>query len=174
MTSQPPYTICFEGSCYHHQCKFNVILKLNLYFFENVAEKVRRRIKEEFRWVQIFVIISVDSLQGSTLPKVRIISKNTSNKICWASHFFQKSHRRLCLSAHWVELGVPKIRTFEVLYCTKMEKYLIHINLWSFLVPLLEETNICVHWLFCRKFNARQLLFEAFSDIIGNFGHLEP
>ncbi len=48
LTSQATHTIGLEGSCYHHQCKFHVMMKLNLYFSENVAEKVRTRIKEEF------------------------------------------------------------------------------------------------------------------------------
>ncbi len=48
MTSQPPHTVGLEGSCYHHQRKFYVILKLNLHIFENVAKKGRTRIKEEF------------------------------------------------------------------------------------------------------------------------------
>ncbi len=33
---------------------------------------------------------------------------------------------------------------------------------------------MCAHWLFCTKFNAQQLLFELFSDIIGNFDSVEP
>ncbi len=48
MTSQPPHTIGLEGSCYHPQCKFKVILKLNFHFFENIAKKLHTRIKEEF------------------------------------------------------------------------------------------------------------------------------
>ncbi len=88
--------------------------------------------------------------------------------------FLTKVSGCLCLSPHRVELGVPKTGTLEILYCTEMENYLKHINLWSPLAPLLEEIDMCVHYLFCRKFNAQQLLFEAFSDIIGNFGSLEP
>ncbi len=36
------------------------------------------------------------------------------------------------------------------------------------------EVDICAYWLFCLKFNAQQLLFEPFSNIIGNFGSVEP
>ncbi len=28
--------------------------------------------------------------------------------------------------------------------------------------------------VFCRKFNSQELLFDAFFDIIGNFGRVEP
>ncbi len=37
-------------------------------------------------------------------------------------------------------------------------------HLWSSLPPLLGQIQICFHWAFCRKFNSKQLLFEAFSD----------
>ncbi len=30
--------------------------------------------------------------------------------------------------------------------------------------------EICIQWVFCKKFNFRQLLFEAFFDIIWTFG----
>ncbi len=63
MTSQPSHNIGLEGSCYHHQCKFNVILKLNLHFFENVGEKLRIRPRGGILGIQIFVI-QVDSFQG--------------------------------------------------------------------------------------------------------------
>ncbi len=34
------------------------------------------------------------------------------------------------------------------------------------LTPLLGETDKCAHWLFCKKFNAQQLLYEAFFNIM--------
>ncbi len=42
------------------------------------------------------------------------------------------------------------------------------------LAPLLDKRNMCAHRLFCTKFYAKQLLFEAFFDIIDNFGNVEP
>ncbi len=39
MMSQPPHTIGLEGSCYHHQCKFNVILKLKVTFLKMLPKK---------------------------------------------------------------------------------------------------------------------------------------
>ncbi len=39
-------------------------------------------------------------------------------------------------------------------------------NFWSPLAPLLGEIEICVHLVFCGKFNYEQLLFEAFFNII--------
>ncbi len=42
-------------------------------------------------------------------------------------------------------------------------------NFWSSLAPLLEEIDICAHWLFCLQFNDQQLLFEAFLDIMRIF-----
>ncbi len=41
-------------------------------------------------------------------------------------------------------------------------------DLWKPLAPLLVVIEICVHWLFCKKFNSEPLLFEAFLVIIGN------
>ncbi len=49
-----------------------------------------------------------------------------------------------------------------------------HINLWSPLAQHLGEIDICTHWLFCTKFNAQKLLFEAFSDIMRIFSRIEP
>ncbi len=37
-----------------------------------------------------------------------------------------------------------------------------YINLLSLLAALLREIDMCVHWLFCTKFNFEQLLFEQF------------
>ncbi len=34
------------------------------------------------------------------------------------------------------------------------------------------KTDVCAHWVFCRKFNSPQLLFEAFSHIVHIFGIL--
>ncbi len=44
-----------------------------------------------------------------------------------------------------------------------------HINFSSPLAPLLGEIEMCVHWLFCMKFNSQQLLFEQFFDLTCNF-----
>ncbi len=38
------------------------------------------------------------------------------------------------------------------------------------LAPLLGEIEICIQWVFYRKFNFGQLLFKAFFDIIKSFG----
>ncbi len=46
-------------------------------------------------------------------------------------------------------------------------------NLWS-PIALLREVDMCTHWVFCRKFNIQQILFEAFFDIINIFGSAEP
>ncbi len=52
--------------------------------------------------------------------------------------------------------------------------YFRHINLWSPIAPLLEEIDICAHWVFCRKFNSEELLFETFLDINNIFGSIQP
>ncbi len=39
--------------------------------------------------------------------------------------------------------------------------------------PLVGEIDIYIHGLFCTKFNSKQLLFEQFFDIIGNFGSIQ-
>ncbi len=36
------------------------------------------------------------------------------------------------------------------------------------------DRHICAQRLFCRECNSEQLLFEAFFDIVGNFGRVEP
>ncbi len=43
--------------------------------------------------------------------------------------------------------------------------YLKHIKLSNPQAPLLGEIGMYIHIYFCTKFNAQQLLFEAFSDI---------
>ncbi len=43
-------------------------------------------------------------------------------------------------------------------------------NVWSPLSPLLGEVEICIQWVFCRKFDFGQFLFKTFFDIIKSFG----
>ncbi len=50
----------------------------------------------------------IDSLLGRMLPKLRIISKNCSNKSCSELNFLQKVSGRTCLSPPGVELWGPK------------------------------------------------------------------
>ncbi len=45
---------------------------------------------------------------------------------------------------------------------------------YSFVELLLGETDICANWLFCTKFNSKQLLFDAFFEVICIFGSVEP
>ncbi len=49
-----------------------------------------------------------------------------------------------------------------------------HINLSSPLAPLQGEIGMCIHWLFCMKLNAKQLLFKVFFDIMRIFGSVQP
>ncbi len=44
---------------------------------------------------------------------------------------------------------------------------------WPLLAPLLEDIEVCALWVFCRKFNFRQLLFEVFFNIIGTFDSVQ-
>ncbi len=62
-------------------------------------------------------------------------------------------------------LQPPKKHTFSFQYMA---------NVWRPLAPLLGETKICFHWVFRRKFNSAQLLFEAVFDIINNFCNIQP
>ncbi len=48
-----------------------------------------------------------------------------------------------------------------------------HMNLSSPPAPFLEKIDMCPNWLFCMKVNAQIFLFEAFSDIISNFGSVD-
>ncbi len=47
-------------------------------------------------------------------------------------------------------------------------------NLSITLAPLMAEIDICAHGLFCMKFNFKQLLFKAFSDVMLIFGSVDP
>ncbi len=47
-------------------------------------------------------------------------------------------------------------------------------NLLSPLAPLHGEIDICVCGLFRTKFNAKQLLFQSFFDVVHLFGSVEP
>ncbi len=44
------------------------------------------------------------------------------------------------------------------------------MQMFKALAPLLREIEICIQWVFCRKFNFGQLLFKVFFDIIKSFG----
>ncbi len=46
-------------------------------------------------------------------------------------------------------------------------------NFWSSLSPLLGDTDVGAHGLFCTEFNAQQLLFETFLDTLRIFGSVE-
>ncbi len=46
----------------------------------------------------------VVSLQSTMLPKIHIISKNASNKSCWALNYVQKSQKSICLPPLGVQL----------------------------------------------------------------------
>ncbi len=53
--------------------------------------------------------------------------------------------------------------------CIPLNYISIMANVWWPLSPLLGDIKVCIHWVFCTKFNFRQLLFEVFFDIIGIF-----
>ncbi len=58
-----------------------------------------------FQILYILLKGKVDSLSGGMLPKIRIISKNSSNKSLWALNFLQKSQKaHMCIPLP-VELG---------------------------------------------------------------------
>ncbi len=47
-------------------------------------------------------------------------------------------------------------------------------NFWSFLAPFLGEIETRTTDFFCMKFNSKQLSFETFLCIIGNFCSIQP
>ncbi len=47
-------------------------------------------------------------------------------------------------------------------------------NLWSILAPRVGQVDICARGHFCTKFTSKQLLFEAFFDVMRTFGSIEP
>ncbi len=53
--------------------------------------------------------------------------------------------------------------------------YVIIFQCWQSLETssLLGKIDVCVHWLFCTEFHARQLLFKAFLDITRIFGNAD-
>ncbi len=142
----------------------------------------------------------VDSLWGSLLPKIRIISKNASSKSCWALNFVQKNL--------WAYTSIsprsgaaPKIVIFWNIIMFKngtvdslwgstqrCQKYTLYPKI---ILPI----KVVRHWILykkvsrrtrlspppqsgamglCTEFNAQRLLFEAFSHIMCIFGSLEP
>ncbi len=66
-----------------------------------------------------------------------------------------------------VHFGTERCHKFQL--CPKI----LHTNLTS-LAPLLGEIETWVHSVFCKKFNLRQLLFEAFFDTIGTSASVLP
>ncbi len=47
-------------------------------------------------------------------------------------------------------------------------------NRWRSLAPVLGEIEICVHRVFCIKFNSALFLFEGFFDITDIFCSIQP
>ncbi len=63
------------------------------------------------------------------------------------------------------------------IYIPVSVQYTCNIETYQSLEPIRSnkggEIGMCAHWLSCTKFNAQELLFEMFFNIIGNFGSIE-
>ncbi len=90
------------------------------------------------------------------LSKIELSTKNSVDTYLYLPQEWSKGFQRS---------AIP----IAVHYISKME------NLWPPYLHSWGEIEIYTHWIFCRKFNFRQLLFEAFFDILGTFGsvHLQ-
>ncbi len=73
---------------------------------------------------------------------------------------------RICLYPPVVELGPLKF--FHCHSCALYFKNGKSLELPTSIAG--GEIEMCVHWVFCRKFDLIQFLFEAFFNIIGTFG----
>ncbi len=110
----------------------------------------------------------VNSLSGSTLPKIHIIWENASNKSCRALNSVQKSQRaRTFIIPKRGARGLQRLTPLK--YCNVSK-----LTIFGAPSSTYGKIDACSHWLFCTEFNARQLLFEAFSQIMRIFDSIEP
>ncbi len=138
----------------------------------------------------------VDSLQSLTRPKIHVISKNAFEKSCRALNSVQWSQWTYMSTSLWNEgrgtkdwyvsnirlhwsgkvdlvwgSMLPKIR---MIWEKASNKSCWELNsVQSPAAPPWREIDVCAHWLFCTEFNAQQLLFESFLDIMHIFGNVE-
>ncbi len=109
--------------------------------------------------------VEVGSLYGWTLLKVPIILKNALDKGSLKLNFLQKNSGRISLSPQVMEAG-----SFKDLHSHSSALYFKSSKYLGPLTPFLGESEICVRWVSCRKFNnLNQLLFEAFFLYNWNF-----
>ncbi len=113
----------------------------------------------------------VGSHWGWMLPKVPIISKNTSNKIRLELLNFQQE-------TQWTHISdSPRngARGCKHLLFLKYKALEWECRSLEHLAPLLGVVEIYVHcFFFCRKLNFRLLLSKVFFDIIGILSRVQP
>ncbi len=110
--------------------------------------------------------VKLDSLWGSMLPKIRITSKKGLNKSCSELNFVPKSPR--------VHMSIsPTCGVWGLQKSVHLKSY--NVQKWkSPLAPIVGETDICAHWLFCTEFISEELSFEVFFDVMRIFGSIVP
>ncbi len=76
---------------------------------------------------------------------------------CWTTFIWSFFSYNAYFWQHWARNWI---------YFLIFVHYFKDVNLSSPQAPLRREIDKCTHWLFCKKFNAEQLLFEAFPHIM--------
>ncbi len=85
-------------------------------------------------------------------------------------NFLQKNSGRISLCPQVVDSMGSKD-----LHSHSSALYLKNSKCFRPLAPFLQESEICVHRISCKKFNNfNRLFFELFFDIIGTFGNIQP
>ncbi len=125
--------------------------------FSNIIE----RLETSWYW-------HMPSLVRWMLPKLPLIWNNLPNKVVEKSILYKKVSGGMWVSPP--SSGTKGLITIPVHYNIS--------NMAIFrsppMAPLLGEIDICARRLFCRKFNAEQLLLEAFFHIIRIFVSVQP
>ncbi len=89
----------------------------------------------------------------------------------------RKVRKGICVSPPRMELGDSKDDMLEKSECIFPFLYNLIFkpyHLSSPLAPLQKEMDICLQWLFCPKFDAEKLLFEAILGILCIFRSVQP
>ncbi len=108
---------------------------------------------------------STITLELNTAKSTDYIEKCLKKKLSKIKFSTKQLSGHIFLSLPIVELGVSKDSLFAF-QCIIFKKW----QMFGPLSPHLGDIEICCYWVFCRKLNFGQLLFEVFFDIIGAFG----
>ncbi len=149
----------FVRWCSFALCRSNVFLVL----VGNEEPYIHLSLRPIWKWESGFTL-SLNAAKNSNYIEKYFKPKLSKIKLC------TKTQRmRITISPRSGDRGRQTFAIFEILFTG-----VGMANLWRSLAPLLGEIEICLHWVFCRKFNLKQLLFAAFFYIIGTFCSVPP